>query len=166
MSRDPDLPPSDRHVPIPVRDEGEAWAALEPDEMRSYLLASPLSRGGRLWCDEVIAGCQSKSIALKRACLRLFSDALKWTGGTTNILVVLQERLGVANESELTSLVASGRKMKEITERAGENLSEYRENAVELLMLAYRDHPEWRIEDMKRLSSGVRMISETNGDSH
>jgi hypothetical protein len=130
---------------------------LAPEAMRSYLLEHPMSRGGRMWCDQVIEG----SARGERHCLRLYAEALRWTGGQTNLVVALVQQLGVRDEAELHELIGQGRQLARIRQDATASLEGCREQAIELLSLVLTKRPDWREEVMSRLSPPLL----TNGDS-
>jgi hypothetical protein len=131
---------------------------LEPEQMRAYLLTHPLSRGGRLWCDRLIEGVDQG----RRDCIRLFGEAMKWVGGHQNLMLVLVQQLGVRDQSELEKLVHSGRKLEQLQQDASASHEDFRDEAVELLLMLFRSHPEWRAQAVKRLSSEA-LEAEGNG---
>ena len=141
------------------RGRGQALAVLEPDGMRDYLLSHPLSRGGRLWCDRVLQGVDRG----ERSCLRLYAEALKWVGAQTNLVAVFVQALGVRDESELKTLVESGRRLERLADPSAVSLEHYRDEAVELLRMVLMEYPEWRGEVLVRLGDPVG-VSE-NGES-
>ena len=139
------------------RGRGKVLAMLEPDEMREYLLAAPLSKGGRLWCDRILQGVDRG----ERTCLRLYAEALRWVGGQGNLMLVFMQSFGARSEDELKELVDSGRRFKQLTAPEAQSLEHYRDEATELLRLVLIQRPEWSSQVLGRL--GVQMV-ETNGD--
>lgn len=127
--------------------------------MRDYLLDHPLSRGGRLWCDRLLQGVDEG----RRDCLRLYPEALKWVGAQVNLYAVLLERVGARSEDELKQLVESGRRLESMTQDASTSLSEYKEEALALLLGVLKQKPEWRDGVVARLSSEA-VEESTNGD--
>ncbi len=136
---------------------GEVVAALEPEAMRAYLLEHPLSRGGRLWCDRVLEGVDRND----RTAMNLFGNAMRWTGATVNIGAIFLERFNARSEEELGRLVESGRRLEQLKGDASLSLEAYRDEAVELLRLVLREHPEWRQEIGKAL--GLTATESPNG---
>lgn len=95
IPRGPDVPPySDIEGPSKAGQalEGKELALASPAEMQAYLLSHPLSAGGRLWCDRILAGVDRG----ERTALRLFGEAMKWTGGTAHVGQVLIQQIGVS----------------------------------------------------------------------
>lgn len=136
---------------------GEALSNLEPDEMRAYLLSHPLSDGGRLWCDRVIEGVARG----ERTSMRLFSEAMKWTGGQVNIGTLLVQ-LGAKDEHEARYLITEGKRMEELKAAAAEDLGAAFEKALEVCALALRENPNRRNAIMQLLSGAEEVHH--NGD--
>ena len=130
--------------------------------MRSYLLTHPISRGGRLWCDRVIEGVDAGD----RTALRLFGEAMRWTGAQINIANVFMERLSVRNESELVTLVESGRRMEQITADADSAWESHMANGIELIKAVLQLHPEKRASVIAELGGLVPGDEHTNGGGH
>jgi hypothetical protein len=141
---------------------GKKHAVLDPEGMRSYLLEHPLSRGGRMWCDRVIKGAAKGS----RTELRLFAEAMKWVGATTNIAAIFVQQLGVRDEKELGQLVEAGKRFRESMNDVSQTPEELGAKALELLLLCCPRSPGLADEAMKRLvlMSTARMLEEPSGN--
>ena len=135
---------------------GEDLGVLEPESMRAYLLAHPLSRGGRLWCDRLLEGVDRG----ERTCLRLFGEAMKWVGAQTNVYAVLVERMGARSEDDLKRLVESGKRVEGLADTPVDRMLE---DAVEVVRMCLMRMPERRQAVVARLSSGAVELGGQNG---
>lgn len=143
------------------RSVGVSVVALEgPDGMREYLTSAPLSRGGRLWCDRILQGIDRG----ERTSLRLYAEAMRWVGGQINIAVALVESLGVRDEVELRALVESGKRLEQLRANAACSLDDYRDEAVELLLMVLSQRPEWRLQVLERLGGRLLTDGKENGE--
>jgi len=158
MSEHQRVPPFDRKA---RQSDGQAYASLEPEGIREYLLNAPLSRGGRLWCDRILEGVDRGD----RTDKRLFAETLRLVGGQVNIVNVLVERLGVGSEGELRRKVELGNAYERLgADRTDE---EYFEAAMDMLAALVRKHPEMRTKAAHRLgaeSHAVDISADTNGN--
>jgi len=141
------------------RQIGQELVKLDPEGMRAYLLEHPLSDGGRLWCDRVIQGVA----AGERTSMRLFGDAMRWTGAQVNVFALFTERLGlqVRNEDELVAMVRRGEKMREL--EADRPLREYFEAGLSLLRQCIAKDPGLQHEAAAALAAMSNAREATNG---
>lgn len=73
-------------------------------------------------------------------------------GSMQQVVVQINQMLGVADETEAKRLVESGRRLEQM-KADGVALEDLRDDAVEALRMVFQEHPEWRHAVLGRLGS-------------
>src|SRR5882672_7172414 len=125
-----------------IGDSGiHAIAQNYPDVLRGELQ-------NEAWRTAFLAAFKARLDAGKRDAIRLYAEATKLVGGREDLLVMIVRELGVRDQTELSQLVASGRKLRQIADVQPQTMFEdWLECGVTLL----REHPECRSTSWTRL---------------
>lgn len=90
--------------------------------------------------------------------IRAWLEAAGAVGSMQQIVVHMNQSLGVSDEHELKELVESGKKLRDMADTDNVNMADYMADAVECLKLVFVEHPEWRAGVLKDLSSGAEVV--------